>query len=81
MQEEIKIDKTINLKGEVCPFPWVKSKKTLANMQVGEVLKIIVDHAPASENIPKSFLEEDQQVISVKQTKDVEWEILVKKTK
>ena len=81
MPQENKIDKTIDLKGEVCPFPWVKSKKVLANMQAGEVLKIIVDHAPASENIPKYFREEGQEVISVRQTKETEWEIVVKKIK
>lgn len=81
MPQENKIDKTIDLKGEVCPFPWVKSKKTLANMQAGEALKIIVDHAPAVENIPKYFKEEGQEVVSVRQTKETEWEIVVKKIK
>ena len=81
MPEGIKIDKIIDLKGEVCPFPWVKSKKALANMQIGQILKIIVDHAPAVENIPKYFKEESQEILNVKQTKESEWEIIVKREK
>lgn len=81
MAEKVIIDKTINLKGEVCPFPWVKSKKALAKMQLGQALEIIVDHAPAMKNIPHDFKEEGQNVISVEQVKELEWQIIVKREK
>lgn len=81
MTEEKKIDKTIDLKGAVCPFPWVKSKKALAKMQIGEILKIIVDHAPAAENIPKYFREEGQEIMSTDKINDLDWQIIVKKEK
>ncbi|GAG08630.1 unnamed protein product, partial [marine sediment metagenome] len=38
MPEELQVDKTVDLKGEVCPFPWVKAKKVLAKMEVGQIL-------------------------------------------
>jgi TusA-related sulfurtransferase len=81
MMEEIKIDKTINVKGDVCPFPWVKSKKALANMQIGQVLKIILDHAPAVENIPRYFTEEGQRVVGIEQLQECEWQIIVRREK
>ena len=81
MTEKVIVDKTINLKGDVCPFPWVKSKKALAKMQLGQVLEIVVDHAPAMENIPHYFKEEGQNVISVEQMKELEWQIIVKREK
>jgi len=81
MTNNMKIDKIIDLKGEVCPFPWVKAKKTLATMQVGQTLKIIVDHAPAFENIPFSFIEEGQRIILEQQISELEWVIVVEKIK
>lgn len=81
MTEEIKIDKIIDLKGKVCPFPWVSSKKALAKMQTGQILRIIVDHAPAAENIPKYFKEEGQNIIGVDKINELDWQIIVKKEK
>ncbi len=73
--------KTINLKGEVCPFPWVQAQRALKKMAAGEILEIIVDHAPASRNIPNNFKEMGQQVLSVKKVNDSDWQIIVKKIK
>jgi TusA-related sulfurtransferase len=81
MPEEFQINKTIDLKGEVCPFPWVKAKKTLAKMEIGQILKVIVDHAPASKNIPRYFEEEDQRILSVDKINELDWQIVVKKEK
>ena len=81
MNKEIEANKIIDLKGKVCPFPWVSSKKTLSKMQVGQILKIIVDHAPASENIPKYFKEEGQEIIGVDKINELDWQIVVKQEK
>ena len=77
----MQIDKTVDLKGLVCPFPWVKAKKALAKMEVGQILKVIVDHAPASENIPRYFEEEGQKILSVDKIDGLDWQIIVKKGK
>lgn len=81
MAEDLKINKTVDLKGQVCPFPWVKSKKALAKMEVGQILKVIVDHAPASQNIPRYFEEEGQRILSVDKINELDWHIIVKKEK
>lgn len=79
MSKNIRPDKILDLKGLVCPFPWVKSKKALAKMKIGEVLKIIVDHAPAARNIPHNFVDEGQKVISVDNLNELDWQIIVEK--
>ena len=81
MPKELQINKTVDLKGEVCPFPWVKAKKALAKMEVGQILKVIVDHAPASKNIPRYFEEEGQKILSVDKINELDWQIIVKKEK
>lgn len=81
MGDEIKIDKTLNIKGEVCPYTFVRSKLAVEKMQIGEVLEIIVDHEPASINVPKSMENEGQKVLSINKTADKEWHIIVRKDK
>ncbi len=79
--KELKPDKTIDLKGEVCPYTFVKSKLALEEMGLDQVLEIVVDHEPAVENVPKSLKNEGQQVLAIDKINDTDWKILVKKEK
>ena len=81
MADEIKVDKTIDIKGQVCPYTFVRSKLAIEKMNVGEVLEIILDHKQAIENVPKSMENEGQKVLKVEQTGEKEWHIFVRKDK
>ncbi len=78
---ELKPDKTIDLKGEVCPYTFVKSKLALEEMDLDQVLEIVVDYEPAVENVPKSLKNEGQQVLAIDKINDTDWKILVRKEK
>jgi tRNA 2-thiouridine synthesizing protein A len=81
MGDDIKADKTIDIRGQVCPYTFVRSKLAIEKMNVGEVLEIILDHKPAVENVPKSMENEGQMVMKVEQTGEKEWHIIVRKDK
>jgi TusA-related sulfurtransferase len=81
MEENIKVDKTLDIKGQVCPYTFVRSKLTIEKMNLGEVLEIILDHKPAVENVPKSMENEGQKVLKIAQTGEKEWHIFVRKDK
>jgi len=74
-------DKILDVRGEVCPFPWVHAKKALKKLQPEQVLRIIGDHGPALKNIPRNFTDEGQTILSAESTSEIEWEILVRKEK
>ncbi|HKL42046.1 MAG TPA: sulfurtransferase TusA family protein, partial [Clostridia bacterium] len=38
--------------GEACPIPIVKSEKALADMAVGDLLIVQIDHSCAMKNVP-----------------------------
>jgi tRNA 2-thiouridine synthesizing protein A len=78
-QVTLQPNKTINLKGEVCPYTFVKSKLALEEMLVGEVLEVIVDHEPAVENVPRSLKNEGQRVLVVEKLNDTDWRLVIKK--
>jgi tRNA 2-thiouridine synthesizing protein A len=79
MADEIKIDKTIDIRGQVCPYTFVRSKLAIEKMNLGEVLEIVTDHKPASENVPRSMENEGQKVLKVQQSGEKEWHIVVRK--
>ncbi len=78
---ELKPDKTIDLKGEVCPYTFVKSKLALEEMNLDQVLEVVIDHEPAVENVPRSLKNEGQKILAVDKINDTDWKILVKKEK
>ena len=80
-EKEIKIDKELNIKGEVCPYTFVKTKLVLETMDLGQVLRVIVDHVPATENIPKSLKGEGNEVLEVSRINDTDWQIISRKGK
>ena len=79
MADEIKTDKTLDIKGQVCPYTFVRSKLAIEKMELGQVLEIITDHKPASENVPRSMENEGQKVLKIDQTGEKEWRIFVRK--
>ena len=81
MADEIKVDKTVDLKGQVCPYTFVRSKLAIEKMNLGEVLEVILDHKPAVENVPKSMENEGQKVLKMDQTGEKECHLFVRKDK
>lgn len=55
----------LDLAGEVCPYTFVRAKLRLEELPLGAELHILVDHAPAAENVPRSLVAEGQEILSV----------------
>lgn len=79
MVEAVKANQEIDIKGEVCPYTFVKSKLALEEMESGEVLRVIVDHRPAVDNVPRSLANEGHEVVEVVQLNETDWSIVVRK--
>ncbi|HHN65928.1 MAG TPA: sulfurtransferase TusA family protein [Nitrospirae bacterium] len=75
----MKPDKSINIKGLICPYTFVKSKLAIEEMEVGQVLEIILDYPEASRSIPKSMEDHGHKVLKVEKINDTDWVILVRK--
>jgi len=64
-----------DIRGEVCPFTFVRTKLALETVPIGETLRVVTDHEPASRNIPRSAIEWGQDVIGVTALPDGTWAI------
>lgn len=72
-------DRMVDLRGEVCPFTFVKAKLALEEMSAGQILDVLLDYPPAADNVPKSLRLQGEDVISVTATGDGEWTVRVRK--
>ena len=69
----------LDLKGEVCPYTFVKSKLALEEMESGRVLRVIVDNRGSAENVPRSLSSEGHRILGVVKLNDTDWAISVEK--
>ncbi len=79
MSEIAEAAEELNLRGEVCPYTFVKTKLALEGMEAGQILRVIVDNEESAENVPRSVRNEGHQVMSVTKTESMKWVITVKK--
>ena len=79
MGAAFKVDRTLDIKGQVCPLTFVRSKLAIEQMAIGEVLEIIVDHQASAVNVPRSMEQEGQTVLGVEQTAEAQWHLFVRK--
>lgn len=77
--EDVKADRTLDIKGVVCPYTLVKSKLAMEEIEVGQVLEILLDYPEASESIPKAMLNYGHTVLKVEKINDTDWVIRIKK--
>ena len=69
----------LDLKGEVCPYTFVKTKLALEELQSGQVLRVIVDNPGSAANVPRSLRSDGHVVVDVAELNDTDWAITVKK--
>jgi TusA-related sulfurtransferase len=71
--------RSIDLCGELCPFTFVRTKLALEQLPIGAALRVIVDHEPATRNIPRSATEWGQEVVAVTALSARTWAIDLRK--
>ncbi len=55
----------LDLRGVACPMNFVRAKISLEQIEVGEVLDILLDEGEPARNVPASFADQGQEVLSV----------------
>jgi TusA-related sulfurtransferase len=78
-KSDYKIDDDLNLRGEVCPYTFVKSKLVIEKMDINQVLKITVDNSESASNVPRSLELEGHEVLVIEKEGRSTWNIIVRK--
>ena len=58
-------DEVLDVQGQICPYPDIKTRKKLKQMKQGQILKVIVDYPLSVERIPRSVTTEGHKVLAV----------------
>ena len=69
----------LDLRGEICPYTFVRTKLRLEEMTAGARLRVLVDHEPASRNVPRSAREWGQTILHVGPAGAGLWQILLER--
>ena len=77
MADEIKADKTLDVRGEICPNPDVRTMTTLEKMDKGQILEVLVDYPLSVERIPKNVENRKHKVLKVEKVSGPEHRILI----
>ena len=65
MSEEIKPNETLDVRGEICPNPDVKTMVKLKKMAQGQILEVLVDYPLSVERIPGNAEKHGHKVLKV----------------
>jgi TusA-related sulfurtransferase len=77
MQATITPTKTLDVRGEICPYPDVNTMTTLKQMNKGEILEILVDYPMSVERIPRSAKKSGHKVLAVERVDGPNHRILI----
>jgi len=70
----------LDVKGEVCPYATVKTKKFVnSKMASGDQVVVVLDYPLSSEEIPRWATEAGHKVVSVDKAGDAVWKITIEK--
>jgi len=72
-------DRTLDIRGEVCPYTYVKTRLALEDLAAGQVLRVQIDYEPATRSVPRSVRVQGDEVVTIRSTQPGEWEILIRK--
>ncbi len=69
----------LDVRGYVCPYPVIYTRKALAKLKSGDILEIVTDNPPSCENVPNSVRDEGHEVKTVERIGEGVWRIVVVK--
>ena len=67
----MRVTHSINVCGEVCPMPVLRTKNALEEMKSGEILEVITDYPPSKENIQRFVVSQGNEVLKVDEQTEI----------
>ena len=67
----LKIDRSLDVKGLVCPVPVLKTKQIISKMNSGQILEILATDKAAKDDIPSWAQREGHDVLDVAEHENI----------
>lgn len=73
-------DKTIDIRGLICPYTLIATRDALKSMTKGQVLEVLCDNEPAATTTIPNFCQKKGYPLQVSQDHTQNWRLLIEKT-
>ena len=74
----MEFDQELDVRGQVCPYPSLRTKKALKKMTPGSVLKVLIDFKPAVESVKRELEKTSHEWLHTEEEEDEEWAVFFK---
>ncbi len=71
-------DETLDIRREVCPMTYVRTKLKLESMARGAVLEVFLSSDEAVQGVPRSAREDGYEVLELEPQVDGSWRLLLR---
>lgn len=58
--------KELDLRGEVCPYTFVRTKLAIEELADGDELTLLLDHKPAFTSVPRALREDGHELLRIR---------------
>jgi TusA-related sulfurtransferase len=58
--------KELDLRGEVCPYTFVRTKLAIEELEDGDELTLLLDHKPAFTSVPRALREDGHELLRIR---------------
>ena len=79
MAQDYAVDDTVDITDQVCPMTFVVAKAALAELEIGQVLRVHLSEGEPMQNVPRSFRDDGQQVLALTPSGEGAFDLDVKK--
>jgi tRNA 2-thiouridine synthesizing protein A len=79
IEPEVAAAEELDLRGEVCPYTFLKARLALESIAPGLVLRVVVDNPASAHDVPRSLAAAGHAVLGVSAAGDGTWAILIRR--
>ncbi len=74
------IAKSVDVKGQVCPYPIIATRMELKKIAVGDVLEVVTDNPPTANETMPALLDSRKLPYEREEVSPGVWRFLIKRT-
>jgi TusA-related sulfurtransferase len=75
------VDTQLDMRGEICPYPLVESKKAVAKLDPGTTIEVLIDYPLALDNVTRWAQSAGHEVVETRDLGPSEWALVLRSKK
>jgi tRNA 2-thiouridine synthesizing protein A len=74
-----KTDRSVDVRGQLCPYPVIEMKLALKRLGDGQVLEVLTDYEPTVRTTVPAFCERANYPFTINELERKTWQVLIQK--